>query len=96
MVRYSMLPTKRTESQPGAHGTSAPKPSYGQLCSSALQQTVWYAPPVADRKTRSATGPEVSRRGRAPRNVPPPPRPKDSIPKPPSRRAARDPKGAEP
>ena len=39
-----------------------------------------------DKQTRSDTE-RVSKRGRAPRNVPPPPRPANSIPKPPSRRA---------
>ena len=42
-------------------------------------------PRMADRKDR---GTKLSRRGAAPRNVPPPPRPQNSIPKPPSSHSA--------
>ena len=43
-------------------------------------------PRMADRQTR---GTKLSKRGAAPRNVPPPPRPQSSIPKPPSSHSAR-------
>lgn len=40
---------------------------------------------MADRQTRET---RLSRRGAAPRNIPPPPRPQNSIPKPPSSHSA--------